>query len=129
MRCTVRTHVLIRLHPTSVVAARLPRLSATKLIPLRGSRASCKFAFTSKAKRNSERGPVLCKIYKLSVCLGTEAGFQLVQNPDITKGHPHRCKLFLPEQITDSLGSLCCSLLLPLQTHGGCKALHVVSNI
>lgn len=81
MRHTVRTHVLIWLHPMSAAASLLPRLSATKRKPPRSSHVSHKFAFTPKAKHNSERGPVLLKISKLSVRSGTEAAFQLMQHP------------------------------------------------
>lgn len=100
MRRTVRTHVLIRLHPMSAAAALLPRLSAAKRIPPLSSHVSHKFALTPKAKHNSERGPVLLKSYKLSVRLGTEAAFQLMQRPNNAKWRlrpSHRCKLFLPE--------------------------------
>lgn len=78
----------------------LPRPSATKRIPPLRSHVSHKFAFTPKAKHNSERGPVLLKIYKLSVRSGTEAAFQLRQHPNNAKWRlrpSHRCKLFLPE--------------------------------
>lgn len=100
MRHTVRTHVLIRLHPISAAAALLPRLNATKHIPPLSSQVSHKFAFIPKAKHNSERGPGPLKSYKLSVRVGTEPAFQLRQHPDNAKWrlqHSHRCKLFLPE--------------------------------
>lgn len=100
MRHTVRTHVLIRLHPMSAAAALLPRPNTAKRIPPLGSHVSHKFAFTPKAKHNSERGLVLLKIHKPSVRLGTAAASQLMQHPNNAKWrlrHPHRCKLFLPE--------------------------------
>lgn len=58
MRHTVRTHVLIRLHPMSAADALLPRLNATKHLPPLSSHVSHKFAFTPKAKHNSERAQV-----------------------------------------------------------------------
>lgn len=79
MRHTVRTHVLIRLHPMSAAAALLPRLSAAERKPPLSSHVSPKFAFTPKAKRNGERVPLLLKTSKLSVRSGTEAAFQLMQ--------------------------------------------------
>lgn len=81
----------------------LPRPSAAKRIPPLSSHVSHKFAFTPKAKHNSERGPVLLKIYKLSVRSGTEAAFPLMQRPNNAKWRlrpSHRCELFLPEWIT-----------------------------
>lgn len=84
----------------SAAAALLPRTNAAKRMPPLSSHVSHKFAFTPKAEHDSARGPVLLKIYKLSVRSGTEAAVQLRQHPNNAKWRlrpPHRCKLFLPE--------------------------------
>lgn len=105
----------------SAAAALLPRPNTAKRTPPLGSHVSHTFAFTPKAKHNGERGPVLLKIHKPAVRLGTAAASQLMQHPNNAKWrlrHPHRCKLFLPQWITRSpLSSLCYSRLLMSHTH------------
>lgn len=97
-----------------VCSSRSP--AKTEHVPPLSSHVSHKFAFTPKAKHNSERGPVLLKINKLSVCSGTEDALQLMQHPNNAKWRlepSHRCKRFLLEWITNSpVSSLCCSPLL-----------------
>lgn len=95
------------------------------------SYVSHKFAFTPKAKHNSEWGPVLYKIYKLSVHLGTEATSSWCSTPimpsDASRILTGASYFFLND--SPVLTSLCHSLLLTSQIYRGCKASHFVPNI